>query len=920
MRWTHRLAAVLRSLFLRRRVERELDAELRFHLDQQVAENIAAGMSPASARDAALRAFGGVAYTKEECRASLGLRLLDELQQDARHTARALAKAPAFTAIAVLTLALGIGANTTIFTLLDAVVLKPLPVPAADDLLAFHETGPEGTPDVTGGSGRYLRFSVPRFTRLEAALGSAGSLAAVTRSSRFIAQLPGSAQPQFVQAQLVSGRFFSTLRVGAARGRTLTPDDARSDRDSQVAVVSGGLAARLLDGADAAIGRSIAVNGTPLTVVGVMPPEFVGLWTDSEADVWLPLTLQRQLRYDNNSSSYARIDPDRPWAEQDAVAWLNLVARIPRRDQPRVVPMLAAANERGVLEVASLMESPRARAAMAAHRFAAEPFARGFSGLRARFSDALFVLAAMVAVVLLVTCANIANLLLARAAGRTRDVAIRISLGATTGRLVRQCLAESLALAALGGAAGLLVSQWATAVLAREVLARSGALPAVFGADVRVLAFAAGLSLATAIAFGLTPAIRAIGAGRAAASSGITTRHPVGQATMTAMRTRASAQLALAMIVVCAATLLGRTLANLMRIDPGFSSDGLITASFDPIVSGYPAADMPALSRRLIEAALRVPGAASAAVARCGLVAGCSSSAGFRIEGVEEEATLHQLNQNWVSPRYFATAGIPLAAGREFTERDTARSVRVAIVNESIARRYFAGRNPIGRRLGVSQPDAEIVGVARDARTQTLHEPPVPMVYFPIDQKPVGLQTALTNLDVRVGGDPARAVSAVRDAIRRAEPKLLLGDVAPMSARLARDLARERVVAGLAFGFGALTLLLASLGLYGVLSYGVARRTQELGVRTALGARRIDVMRLVFGQSAKMTAWGIALGLAGAAAAARYLSGLLFGVDALDPATFALVSIGFAIVSMAATYLPARRATAVDPIVALRCE
>jgi putative ABC transport system permease protein len=275
---------------------------------------------------------------------------------------------------------------------------------------------------------------------------------------------------------------------------------------------------------------------------------------------------------------------------------------------------------------------------------------------------------------------------------------------------------------------------------------------------------------------------------------------------------------------------------------------------------------------------------------------------------------------NWVSPGYFLTVGIPRLAGREFDERDDEHGARVAIVNESIARRYFPGQNPVGRRLAYAQLDIEIVGVVRDAHTQTLHEPPVPMVYFPIDQRPEARNTAITNLDVRVAGDPRQAVAAVRETIRRTEPGLLLGEVGLMSARLERDLSRERVVAYLAFSFGLLTLLLASLGLYGVLSYGVARRTQEIGVRMALGARRSEVMGSVLKGSLKLTLAGIVLGLLAAAAVARYLSGLLFGVTPLDPLTFAGVSATFILVTTLAAYLPARRATRVDPLIALRCE
>jgi predicted permease len=625
--------------------------------------------------------------------------------------------------------------------------------------------------------------------------------------------------------------------------------------------------------------------------------------------------LQHALHYQNNTSSYGRYDGDASWLREDLVAWLNLVARVPGADQPRATAQLKASNQQGLVALADRLANPKERTSMLAHTLAVEPVSRGFSGLRARFSDALFALTAMVAVVLLVTCANIANLLLARAVGRAREVGIRISLGATTGRLARQCLAESLALALTGGACGALFGAWASGLLAHEVLGRSN-LPLVFSPDVRVLAFALGLSLATAVVFGLAPALRAIQVGRIAAI-GTTPRQAVGQVTTKGMHSLVVVQLALSVVVVFSAFLLGRTLVNFTRIDPGFSSEHLVTASFDPITSGYESAQYAPLARRLVAAARTVPGVVSASASRCGLVAGCSTSSSVRLEGAEGTVSS---NMNWVSPGYFLTAGIPRVAGREFDERDDEHGTRVAIVNESIVRRYFPGQNPVGRRLTYAQLEIEIVGVVRDAHTQTLHEPPVPMVYFPIDQRPAARNTAITNLDVRVAGDPRQAVAAVREAIRRTEPGLLLIDVALMSARLERDLSRERVVAYLAFSFGLLTLLLASLGLYGVLSYGVARRTQEIGVRMALGARRSEVMGSVLKGSLTLTLAGIVLGLLAAAAVARYLSGMLFGVTALDPLTFVAVSGTFLLVMTLAACLPARRATRIDPIVALRCE
>jgi predicted permease len=297
-------------------------------------------------------------------------------------------------------------------------------------------------------------------------------------------------------------------------------------------------------------------------------------------------------------------------------------------------------------------------------------------------------------------------------------------------------------------------------------------------------------------------------------------------------------------------------------------------------------------------------------------VAGCSSAGGYAIDGAGAGITLHE---NWVSPDYFATAGLRILSGRPFDEHDGERGPRVAIVNES-AQRYFRGARALGQRLGSSQLDTEVVGVVRDARTQTLHDAPVPMVYFPLDQMNGQFQTALTNMDIRVAGDAASAAPALRAAIRRAEPDLLLDDVAPMSARLARDLSRERLVAWLAFSFGALALLLASIGLYGILSYNVARRTQEIGVRMALGARRSVVMRSILGQSGRLTVMGLAIGLLGAAAGSRYLSGLLYGVTPLDPMVLALVAAVFIVVTTLASYVPARRATRVDPLIALRSE
>ena len=430
-----RVSSLWRNVVHRDRIERDLDDEVRGVVDLLIDEKIHQGMRPEDARRAAMLELGRVDSVKSQVRDARTGASLDIFLQDVRYGARSLRRTPGFTLAAVLTLALGIGANTTIFTLLDAVVFKPLPVPAAHELVTLYENAPEGVPDAAGGTGRYLRFSYPRFERLQQAIGTQGSLAAVTRGNRFIVRLPGSSQVIPVEGQLVSGSYFGTLGVSPARGRLLTAGDARVDSLEPVAVISDGFWKRSLGAADAAVGQTLVVNGVGVTVVGVAPPRFVGTWTDGEPDLWLPLTLQPALGYQTNSSAYSNADRSQPWVGQDRIAWLNVIGRIAPADRMRVTAQLQAANRAGLTELAETFDDPQGRREMLAHTLAVESFARGFSGLRGQFSSALLALMAMVSVVLLMTCANIANLMLARAARRSRDVAIRISLGATTGRL-----------------------------------------------------------------------------------------------------------------------------------------------------------------------------------------------------------------------------------------------------------------------------------------------------------------------------------------------------------------------------------------------------------------------------------------------------------------------------------------------------
>ena len=843
---------------------------------------------------------------------------MDRLWQDVKYGVRSLRRTPVFTAAAILTLALGMGANTTIFTLLDAVLFKPLPVPQPDELLTVYEHSPDAAPnalpDTAGGTGRYLRFSYPRFQLLQQALGANGSLAASTLSARFVGRMPRSPQAAAINTQLVSGRYFSTLGVQMERGRPLDDGDVQRDERSHVAVISDAYWRTAFGGSEQAIGQTILIKDVSLTIVGIAPPGFVGVRTDSPADIWTPLTLQTPLGYAYNSSAYPGADRLEPWLDQDNISWLNIIARVDRATQPRAAAALETANAQGLQRLADSLPDPRERSSTVARTLVVAPFARGFSGLRARFSDALLALAAMVAVVLLVTCANISNLLLARATGRSRETGIRLSLGATTLRLVGQHLVESLLLALAGGVSSVLAAYWISAVLARAVFGRTGDLPPVFALDWRVWIFSAVLSLGCALVFGLAPAIRAVSAGR---RNGIISNQRVSTSVaMTGMRPLVAAQLALSFAVIFAAVLLGRTLSYFARLDPGFNPGRLITAAIDPDTSGFRRDQIPALVDRVIAEVDAVPGVVSTSVTTCALMTNCTYSSGFAIEGTDRGDI--QVNNNWVSPKYFSTVGIPLLSGRDFTDRDTAQSPRVAIVSESIARRYFANTSPLGKRLGYEELNTEIVGVVRDVRL-TLHSAPNAMIYFPTRQPP-NFTASPHGVAVRVAGDAGLAVPAIRSAIQRAAPSLLIDGVTPMSAAVQRDVARERLVAYLAASFAFVALLLACIGLYGVLSYTVTRRTQEIGVRMALGARPADLTRMVIGDGSRMVLPGVATGILAAMMVGRLVTTLLAGVAGSDPIAMVTVAVALVVIALMASYVPARRASRIDPASALRSE
>jgi len=911
-----RMLGGLRALVRRRGEVRDLDDELQQYLAQSVEAKVAAGLSRAEALRAARAEMGSPAAIHDYVQDVGWESRLVSLWDDVRYAARDLRASPGFTLAVIATLSLGIGVNTAMFSMLDAVVLRKLPVPGAEDLFALYENAPQGVPDPVGGSGRYLRFSYPRYTRLQRALGNNGSLAATTGINQFPAHV-NNQQRITVGVQLVSGNYFETLRVQPARGRVLTIEDSVENAPA-VAVVSDTFWQQQLSGADGAIGQTLEINKVVVMVVGVAPPGFGGIWLDDSPDVWLPVTLQLAIQHRTNTSTYGAVDTTQSFLGQDRIAWLNLFGRS-ARDQRRLAEVILQNENRLALAdfATDAAENARERESMQAHTLALEPLSHGFSRLRARQSTLLLALTGLLSLILLLTAANVANLMLVRANRRRRETAVRVALGATTGRIVAHVVVEALLLAGFGGLVGALAAGWSSHVFARQLIGTSSVLPAGFSLGVRTQMFALTASLITAILFGVAPAFRAARAGNLVAS-GLNERM-TGLTALRGMRPFVVLQLALSVVIVFAATLLGRSLLNLVRVDPGFAAEHRVTASFFGVrtlaASGTGVSD---LADRLIAAADGVPGATSAAVSVCGLLAGCSYTTSVRIDQVDGTIPVYQ---NWVGAGYFATVGMRLLRGREFDVHDTDHSAPVAVITESIARRYYSGRDPIGARLrGVAaaqQYDAEIVGVVADVRPVSLRDEPVAMVFFPFSRRrPDALPTAI---DIRVEGDPDRAVGSVRDALARAEPGLTF-NVTSMPTRLDRHIERDRAVAFLTSAFAGLALLLASIGLYGVLSYLVGQRSREIGVRLALGAQRSNVLALVLGQGAVLALMGLAAGLAVAPLATRSLQGMFFEVDPLDPQMFVTVSAVMLAVATLATVVPARRATRVDPIVALRCE
>ncbi len=830
--------------------------------------------------------------------------------QDLRYALRQLRKSPGFTFVALATLALGIGANTGIFTLVNAVMLKALPVPNPEQLFLVIENDfePQNT-----------RFSYPFFQQARDVMPQGSQLAAASWPGRFYASFGG--QPEMVTGQLVSGNYFPTLQAHAELGRLIDDGDDRSANASPVAVLSYGCWERRFGRDPNIIGRKLVVNGMPIQIVGVAAQHFFGTRAGAAPEFWLPTSMQSAVRYQQHYSNKGESsDTDTPWISQPHIRWLQFVVRV--SDERKVALTSDELNQLfhlGLAQDAAQEKDPSEREAMLREKLTMVPGARGLPNLENTFSKPLLALMGMVGIILLIACANLANLLLARAAAREREIAVRLSLGATRARVVRQLLVECVLLSLCGAACGGAIAYWLTSVLPRWAPSGSTPIPVNLTPDARVLFFSIVVAVLTGIAFGLVPALQGSrvdpihslkSGGRSPSSSG--GRWSLRQALV-------SAQIALSLVLLVGAGLFVRTLRNYSTLDPGFDRDRLITVNLDTHLVGYSPVQLSSLYRGLIDRIDAIPGVRSTSLLSCQIASGCGTISDIFLPDVPHSNGVTEAQERFVTHDFFETTAIPLVEGRLFADSDSEKSPKVVVVNQTFVRQFLPGKDPIGQYYGydpASPHEFEIVGVVKDSRFNDIRESVPPMIFHSLSQDPVDAES----LNVRTFADPARLVAQIRDAVRSVDPNLPIGDSSTVAEVVSEGLWAYRLIARLASIFGALALGLACLGLYGVLSYTVARRTAELGVRLALGAPRRAVLWLVLHQTLGMAAIGMAFGLALSFLAGRTIRSLLFGLSPYDPATIFSAAVVLLAVSVASGLIPALRAARVNPSDALRVE
>ncbi len=908
----NKLRLRLRALFFKSKMEDELQAELQFHLEGEIEENIIRGMTPEEARSAAIRSFGGVERVKEESREARGVRLLEEVWQDLCYGARMLVKQPGFTLVVVVTLALGIGANTAIFSVIDALLLKRLPVEHPEQLVTLAASYP-------GEGGTRPGFAYQTFEQLRDQTQVFAGLSAVCRLQRFnltVQTSRGKIDEGQVRVGLVSGNYFSTLGVRAAIGRTFTTDDDRAPGGHPVVVLSHAFWRRQFALDADVIGRTMALNGANYTIVGVTPAGFTGEWVGQPTDLWFPMAMQSQVM------------PEQPGllTMPNSPTWARIIARL----RPGVTINQAQSSAQTVF--AQWMADTFSAAAlqrMGRVQLALEPAARGYSPERKFLARPLVILLILAGLALLIACANVTNLLLQRGIARRREIAVRLALGATPSRIVRQLLVESGLLAIWGGAAGLLLAQWGAHVLTQLIASGNQPLVLELSVDACMLAFTSTLCLMTGLLFGLAPALRAARGSLTPAlkGSGTVESHAGGRFRLG--KALVVTQVALSLVLLVGAGLFVRTLRNLQTQEFGFDRERVLLVRASLNQPGRQGAALARLYQSVRERIAGLPGVLSASpshggISPTGFMNGIFFDSAIRFVGEQAIEPGAEQRALWyvVAPGFFDAMGMRLAAGRDFTAHDTDAAPRVAVINETLARHYFGNETPIGKRFGLKRDlTFEVVGVVKAERYNSPRDANRLLFFLPYTQDP-NSRSARDEmlLAVRTQGRPTDLAERIRQELQQIDASLPIIGITTMEDELGRALAQERLLATLASGFGLLALLLACIGLYSVTSYDVTRRANEIGIRMALGAQIGDALKLMLTQGLKLTLIGIVIGLGAGLALTRWMETLLFGIRPTDLLTFAVIALVLLSVALLACWIPARRATKVDPMIALRSE
>ena len=880
----------------RERFEDEMRAELEFHLQARIDDLIASGVSRAEAQRRARMELGTSDAIREDCRESRGLRLVDTAVQDVRYAWRMMRKTPGFTAAAIVSLALGIGANTAIFTLVDAVMMRVLPVQDPGSLRYLAH----GTGDNPGLSSNYALFE-----RYAALTDVFDGVTAYNNNGLKVSTPDGI---ESVDSLWVSGNFHAVMGIPIALGRGFATEPDRNVGGSMIAVISDHYWARHFNRAPDVLGKTLVANGHTVTIVGVTAPEFTGPTPGTRPDITLPLSV--------------RVLDEKEFLDQhDTWTSLAIVARLkPGIAESQALAAADVALRQFMSEEENAWVARRAPEAFAQARFISA--ARGGLSLRQRYATPLMVLMAMVGLILLIASANVANLMLVRGEARAREVAIRLCVGGGRSRLIRQFLTESLLLALLGAALGVALASWGTGA----IMAFFDALEAPVLIDVapnpRVFAFTAAITLITALLFGLLPALKTtrVDLTPALKEGAVQARTPrrwlAGHALVVS-------QLALGLVVIAVAGLLARSLYNLKTLDAGFNGDRVLVFTLDSYGTSLDSQQRTALYDELLARLRTLPGVSHVAASRSVPVHTSGNARLLDLPGSPETGMDRSAFTNMITPGYFGTFGIRMLRGRDFNDHDTEASTRVAIINTAMARLYFGDRDALGQTIGFftetedNKPRLTVVGIVEDTHQMNLRERAPAAVYTPLTQEEA---PSWLNFEIRVVRDPAALAPAATAAARSVSKDVVIRYVRTMEQQVNASLVRERLLETLSGGFAVLALILTAVGLYGVMSYSVSRRGREIGIRMALGARRGDVLWHMLRQTLVVSLCGIAGGVAVVLLISSYFSSLLFGLSERDPYTLAAVAVGLLITASVAGFFPARRAATIDPVRAIKTE